>query len=253
MNRSAVCAVLVLTFAATARAGDLDNALAKVRASHNSRGTVETHKVDPAGALDTVTVAAPAPSSDSTVEQFNIGVEYHAGIMSKHDNHIGTAVMRCHTTGPDTFEVTLSGHATTPDKKREKVDFSTVRKFKINGNIVTVVGSEDDFKGSAEKYKTKILNTVALAYLIKFRAPIYGEQDPAPVVYEVDGKKYQFSFVRLGRNGKWSEVQVSLHDMSENNRTLGKFFLEPAAAAPSPFRKFRIQTKDKLGINFFTI
>lgn len=242
MNRIALSLVLALT-ASAASAGSIEEAREKLRKARH-----EGHK---AGAVATTTVAAPAATGVSATENLRIGIEYR-GAIKKTDNNIGSAVMRCRTTGTDTFEVVFNGHAVVPKSKKkvnEPIDFEITRTFQLVGQTVKHTGGTEKFSAGAEKYKAKILNMLAIAYLIKFRSPIYGAGDAAPTVWEVDAKKYQLSYVKLGGR----EIQVSLNDLTENNRFMGKFFLAPAPAAPSPFKKFRIQTKEQLGINFVTI
>lgn len=236
MNRIALCSLIAITAAASiAHAGDVESARRKLH---------EGHKGGAAAAP-----ATTAPTASATNEKFNIRVEYRGIVKKKAD--IGRAEMHCVTTGPNTFEVTLEGHAHTPDKKEEPIDFRALRKFKIEGNNLVVTGSDDKFQGAAEKYRAKILNMIGLAYVIKFRSNIYGGNMPAPVTYQVDDRKYQFSYARVRREG--DHVEVTLTELTDGNKHIGKFFLEPSPAAPSPFRKFRIQTKEQLGINFLTI
>lgn len=249
MNRFAVSAALVLALAgsANAQSSKIEEARRKLHGSRRGEVLIQGHK---AGAVP----VAPTSSGASSTENFQIGIEYR-GAIKKTDNNIGSAVMRCRTTGSDSFEVVLNGHANVPGKKKKNdpIDFEITRNFKLEGNEVKQTGGAEKFSTGAEKYRTKILNMLALAYLIKFRSPVYAENQAQPTTWVVDAKKYQFSYNRLGRPGAWREVQVTLNDLTENNRLLGKFFLQPAPTAPSPFRKFRIQTKEQLGINFFTI
>lgn len=247
MNRYAVSAALILALAcpAVAQSSKLDEVRRKVAGSRRGEASARGHKT---------AVAAPAASAGASTEKFRIGIEYR-GPIKKTDNDIGSAVMRCRTTGADSFEVTLDGHAVIPTKKKkhDPIDFEITRNFKLEGNLVKQTGGTEKFSSAAEKYRTKILNMLALAYLIKFRSPIYTEGQTPPVSWVVDARKYQFTYSKVGRPGAWREVQVSLNELTENNRFMGKFFLQPSAAAPSPFRKFRIQTKEKLGINFFGV
>lgn len=253
MHHAGLALALILAMAASATAQDskideVRRKLAKSRRGEAPAASAYGHKAPGQPA------SAAATSGAATTENFKIGIEYR-GAIKKTDNNIGTAVMRCRSTGADTFEVVLNGHATIPGKKKknEPIDFEITRNFKLEGSVVKHVGGTEKFSTAAEKYKAKILNMLALAYLIKFRSPIYGDSDAKPVTWEVDARRYQFSYTKLGRPGAWREVQVSLNEITENNRFMGKFFLQPTAAAPSPFRKFRIQTKEQLGINFFTI
>lgn len=255
MNRICltVALILVLAGSATAQNSKIEEARRKLAERRAAAAAHTGHKTG-SGAPAAAT-AAPAATGDSSTENFQIGIEYR-GAIKKTDDNIGNAVMRCRTTGQDAFEVVLNGHAVVPGKKKknEPIDFEITRQFKMEGNVAKNVGGTEKFSNAAEKYKTKILNMLALAYLIKFRSPIYGtDAQPAAVTWEVDARRYQCDYVRLGKPGAWRETQVTLIETTENNRLHGKFFLAPSAAAPSPFKKFRIQTKEKLGINFFTI
>ena len=258
MNRTALsfALVLVLVGSAAAQNSNIEEARRKLRTSRRGDGRRGDGRRGEASAHEghkLAETAAPVATGDSATEHLQIGIEYR-GAIKKTDNNIGTAVMRCRTTGPDSFEVTFNGHARVPGKKKEApIDFEVVRAFKLEGTVVKNVGGSEKFSSTAEKYKLKILNMLAVAYLIKFRSPIYSEDQPQSMTWEVDARRFQFSYTKLGRPGALREVQVSLNELTDNNRFLGKFFLSPSASAPSPFRKFRIQTRDQLGINFVTI
>lgn len=188
-------------------------------------------------------VTGPALCTGSSTETFNIGA-FAKGLGGGKRDNMGKATLVCKATAPTRFEVTMDGKAAYKSKDRMKdIQFDVSRTFEISGTTVRKVAeSKNTFNGDAKKYEQKILNMLALAHLVKFRAP--GAKDDE-VTYIVEGNRYAVRYVTVGGG-----VEATLRDAA-NNRQLAKFFLTPNGSGPSALREFRVQTKgDKVNINF---
>ena len=122
-------------------------------------------------------------TGDWSEEPFNVGMEFR--IMGKRNRpDLGGAILRCWKRpeiGADGFEVGLNALVQNPDKdEREPIKIHARRRCKLEGRRIVLVGEDTRLSTFAEKYKSKVLNTLALAYVIKYRAP-EGVAGPFPV------------------------------------------------------------------------
>jgi hypothetical protein len=160
----------------------------------------------------------------------------------------GGGVLRCATTGENAFKVALAADVTYGNgSKKDHIKFAVDRDFNLAaGNKVTVGAPPKDefYNDYAAKYKHKILDTVSLAYLIKFRSPTNGNGSWAPQVYAIGDRVYTLSYKKTAR-----EIEVTLTD-NQGANPIGKFFLKPVAHGHYPFRMFRIYTRDNVSVEF---
>jgi hypothetical protein len=247
--------LLVLTligapFAASVlNAGDHDIEAVRARLRNSRKGSAAMAEVDPRGTTGTV---ATSYGTKRSTEAFRVTAQYR-GVVKKRSNDLGGGNLRCWQEagdGPDEFRVRLNANAVTPDGK-DSISFDVFRRFRLNGSQVQVLEEKNTFGDYARKYETKIVNTVSLAYLIKFRCPADANRNSPAQSYVINGRTYTLGFNYANKHNRQS-TEVTLTD-NEGVKPIGKFFLRPPVNGVRPFQYFRIYTRDNVVVEFTII
>ncbi|MBI4865263.1 MAG: hypothetical protein HY815_34120 [Candidatus Riflebacteria bacterium] len=218
---SGALASLVAPLPAAAGAPDVRQAMERLRESRNK----------PADTPATVT---------ATDESYQVGAQFRAAL-KKTFRALGTGQLKCATLGQDRFSVRLAAKVQHPDKP-ETIEFDVYREFRLTGTTVVKTLEKDWMNATAAQYKKRLIDTVALAYLVKWKTPRRDDASPAPLSFIVDGQLFNVSFNPTER---WLEATLVGPD-----GPLGKFFLMPPREGVRPVKKFRIFAKNDLVVSF---
>jgi len=195
-------------------------------------------------------VISPRHTKVESEEPFRVEANYR-GVVKKRFDALGAGVLRCVELGSNEFSVELYAKAKYPGKDDEKdeakknIEFRVKRKFQLAGQHVKVLQEENQFNETAAKYQNKILNTVSLAYLIKFRTPNGDATPTASTSYVIDGRTYTLSYGKA--RGK---LEVTLKD-DQDTKPIGKFFLSKTPTGVFAFDFFRVNTRDDVNVEFW--
>ena len=192
----------------------------------------------------------PRTTAEGSEEPFRVEANYR-GVVNKSFDALGKGILRCKPLGPSTFSVELYAKAKYPGKDDEKdeakknIEFKVSRKFELAGKNIKVLDQKNWFNETAAKYQNKILNTVSLAYLIKYATP-RGENGPWPdASYVIEGRTYFLTHHKVKNT-----LEVTLRD-DQGEKPIGKFFLVANPSGIWAFEFFRVNTRDEINVEFW--
>jgi len=182
----------------------------------------------------------PPASVLATNETYNVGAQYRATI-KKSFKELGFGELECKTLGPDKFSVRLIGKVKPPDKT-DLLEFDIYREFRMDGSKVVKVVERDRLNAAAAEHKRKLVDTVSLVYLVKWRTPRADDKARDPLTFTVDGRSYTVTYQIASR---WLETTVR-----DDAGPIARFFLKPHEGGVRPVTKFWIYAKNRLVVSF---
>ena len=190
------------------------------------------------------------PHPNETNEAFTVGAQYRGAIQKSFPN-LGMAGLECKKLGDHDFQVRLHAKVRHPEDENENIEFDVTRVFRLEGNRITLIREENQFNEVAAKHKKKILNTVSLAYLIKWRSP-GSDSPPFPgQVYRIDDKTFSLTYDVEQAQDYWDTGRWMTARLTDGEGNNARFYLRRGYRGVRPLDKFRIYTKDKVVISFY--
>jgi hypothetical protein len=184
--------------------------------------------------------ADPPPTVTRTSEVYEVGAQYRGG-MKKTFKELGRGVLSCATIAPDRFAVALEATVRHP-RTDELLELSIDREYRLDGDRVRKVRENDQFNAAAQRHRKRFIDTVALAYLVKWHTP-RTHAGPWPArTYRIDGHRFSFGYAPSGR---WLEATLRGPD-----GIVGKLFLRSHDGGVRPIDKFRVHAREDLIVSF---
>lgn len=202
-----------------------------IRQSKGVRKNVNLFRL---GCLITL-VAASAGAASAQVLQFQVDAQYR-GAVKKNFNSIGTTGLRVIPGEDGAFQIAGSGRVVHPKDKAKTFEFNVDMAFKLTGDKVEYVKSNNSCKAGSEGLRGRIEKLLPFLHLVAAL--------PASAAPRTITTPHGIYTLREAQTAKHTEVTVE-----EGKTVTGKFFLSRDAGQVA-LERFRIPTKDNVVLNF---
>jgi hypothetical protein len=174
------------------------------------------------------------------MDRFSINAQYR-GAVKKGFADIGSAGLQYRATPGGEFGVRGTGKVTHPKDSAKTYQFNVDMKFRVDGETVQYVGSNNSCNPGSEGIQAKMEKILPFVYLAK----TLPARAAAERSFRTPHGAYQMKWVTTA-----SRIEVTL---LSGRDMVSKFFLaREAGDGPHTIEKFRVPTKDNVVLSFVT-